>query len=293
MPTINAEPSRSVVLRSGALGDSILTLPLIRQLSDLGPVTVLTRDAYFPILRGMLPSLELLSIDSAMAATLFHSPDKFWESVFDGASVYSFLNDQKGNLQENLRQLGMGTYHQLPSRTKKTPHIVEQMFSLAGLALPTDLLKTSQLTHLRIDVGTHFWIHPGSGSTSKNTPLERLRQAYESDSCKLPILASFGEADHDLLNDFKKTFADLDYTLVMPATIADLLAKLAEKAAIFLGNDSGPTHLSAALGIPTIVSYCSTDPAIWKPLGLDVTIKRNVRDNPEGRTDLGHFSPRI
>ena len=293
MPTINAEPSRSVVLRSGALGDSILTLPLIRQLSDLGPVTVLTRDAYFPILRGMLPNLDLRSIDSAMAATLFHSPEKSWGSVFDGASVYSFLNDQKGNLKKNLRQLGVETYHQLPSRTRRTPHIVEQMFSLAGLALPTDLLETSPLAHLRIGIGTHYWIHPGSGSTSKNTPLEQLRQAYESNSCKLPIIASFGEADSDLLNDFKKTFANLDCTLIMPATIADLLAKLAEKAAIFLGNDSGPTHLSAALGIPTIVSYCSTDPAIWKPLGLDVKIERNIRDNPEERTDLGHSSPSI
>jgi ADP-heptose:LPS heptosyltransferase len=261
-------------LRGGALGDSILTLPLISRLSGLGPVTVLTRDAYFPILRGMLPSLDLLSIDSAMAATLFHSPDKSWQSVFDGASVYSFLNDQKGNLKKNLRDLGVETYHQLPSRTKQTPHIVEQMFNLAGLALPTDFLETSPLAHLRIGIGTHFWIHPGSGSTSKNTPLEQLRQAYESHSCKLPIIASFGEADSDLLNDFKKTFANLDCTLIMPETIADLLAKLAEKAAIFLGNDSGPTHLSAALGIPTIVSYCSTDPAIWKPLGLDVKIEQ-------------------
>jgi heptosyltransferase-3 len=274
MRTINTEPSRSVVLRSGALGDCILTLPLIRQLSGLGPVTVLTRDAYFPILRGMLPSLDLLSIDSSMAATLFHSPDNFWKSVFDGALVYSFLNDAKGNLQANLRKLGIGTYHQLPSRTRQTPHIVEQMFSLAGLTLPINLLETAQLSHLRKDSGTHFWIHPGSGSNSKNTPLERLRQAYESGSCKLPILASFGEADHNLLNDFKKIFSNLDYTLIMPATIADLLAKLAEKATIFLGNDSGPTHLAAALGIPTIVSYCSTDPTIWKPLGLDVTIKR-------------------
>jgi heptosyltransferase III len=293
MPTINTEPSRSIVLRSGALGDSILTLPLIRQLSDLGPVTVLTRDAYFPILRGMLPSLDLRSIDSAMATTLFHSPDKSWQSVFDEASVYSFLNDQKGNLKKNLRHLGVKTYHQLPSRTKQTPHIVEQMFSLAGLALPTDFLETSPLAHLRIGIGTHFWIHPGSGSTSKNTPLEQLRQAYESNSCKIPIIASFGEADSDLLNDFKKTFANLDCTLIMPATIADLLAKLAEKAAIFLGNDSGPTHLSAALGIPTIVSYCSTDPVIWKPLGLDVKIERNIRDNPEERTGLGHSSPSI
>ena len=272
----NAESVKSVVLSSGALGDSVLTLPLIRQLSVLGPVTVLTRDGYFPILRGMLPKLNLLSIDSAKAATLFNTPDKCWEPIFKGASVYSFLKDEKGNLQENLRQLGMKTYRQLASRTKRRPHIVEQMFYDAGLVSPLNLLQTSQLSHLRSGAGTHFWIHPGSGSPSKNTKLERLREIYESDYRKLPILASFGEADHRLIDDFMKIFSNLKYDLIMPENTADLLSKIAAKAAVFLGNDSGPAHLSAALGIPTIVSYCCTDPAIWKPAGQDVIIKCQI-----------------
>ncbi|MGH2669848.1 MAG: glycosyltransferase family 9 protein, partial [bacterium] len=49
------------------------------------------------------------------------------------------------------------------------------------------------------------------------------------------------------------------------------LAALLEAARVFVGNDSGPSHLAAALGCPTLVLFGPTDPAVWAPVGDRVT----------------------
>ena len=45
-------------------------------------------------------------------------------------------------------------------------------------------------------------------------------------------------------------------------------------ASAFVGNDSGPGHLAAFLGLPTVSLFGPTDPARWKPLGPRVTVLR-------------------
>jgi ADP-heptose:LPS heptosyltransferase len=40
---------------------------------------------------------------------------------------------------------------------------------------------------------------------------------------------------------------------------------LLSKAAVFIGNDSGPAHVAAAFGVPSIVLFSTSNPAIWGP----------------------------
>src|SRR5207302_7263558 len=49
----------------------------------------------------------------------------------------------------------------------------------------------------------------------------------------------------------------------------DLACWLA-RARVYIGNDSGISHLAAAVGTPTIVLFGPTDPAVWAPLGSRV-----------------------
>jgi ADP-heptose:LPS heptosyltransferase len=46
------------------------------------------------------------------------------------------------------------------------------------------------------------------------------------------------------------------------------------KASVYIGNDSGITHLSALLGVPTVSIFGPTDPEIWRPLGRRVKVVR-------------------
>jgi len=48
------------------------------------------------------------------------------------------------------------------------------------------------------------------------------------------------------------------------------LAALLSQCCFYVGNDSGVSHLAAALGVPTATIFGPTDPAIWKPLGRHV-----------------------
>jgi ADP-heptose:LPS heptosyltransferase len=61
-------------------------------------------------------------------------------------------------------------------------------------------------------------------------------------------------------------------------TLADLtlgqLAGLIGSADAYLGNDSGPTHLAAAIGVATVALFGPTDPDVWGPRGERVTILR-------------------
>jgi ADP-heptose:LPS heptosyltransferase len=59
-----------------------------------------------------------------------------------------------------------------------------------------------------------------------------------------------------------------------------LAAALAE-AGLFLGNDSGVSHLAAAVGTPTVALFGPTDPTVWSPIGPRVTVVRS----PDGTMD--------
>src|SRR5262249_20309027 len=57
------------------------------------------------------------------------------------------------------------------------------------------------------------------------------------------------------------------------------LGALLARAGVYVGNDSGASHLAAAWGARTVALFGPTDPAIWSPVGASVTIVRS----PTGR----------
>jgi len=52
------------------------------------------------------------------------------------------------------------------------------------------------------------------------------------------------------------------------------LAAVLERCALFLGNDSGVTHLAAAVGTPVVAMFGSASPPIWEPRGEQVRVVR-------------------
>lgn len=98
-------------------------------------------------------------------------------------------------------------------------------------------------------------IHPSSGSKKKNLPPGLFLRISE----RLPeALFVAGEADYWLSNFVKPYYFNHDIIET---------AYLLKRARLFIGADSGLTHLSAYLGIPTVVIYGPTDPIIWRPIG--------------------------
>lgn len=266
---------RSVIVRGGALGDCVLTLPLAHELLKLGPVSMLTREAYFPILESLSGRLSLHALDSAGTATLFSTdPSPEWRDVFQDATIYDYMPGDDGIFHANLIRLGASKRIAIPSRPNRPPHAAIQALAEAGIPDSSDLHRISLLRHKRGKAGKAAWIHPGSGSPTKNTPVGRLREIYQQLPGTPSIVASFGEADLALIPAFKEAFEGTDFEIRQPTSIGQLLEQLSREAATFLGNDSGPGHLASALGIPTTIVFHDTDPAIWMPLGSDVQALR-------------------
>ncbi|MFN4318946.1 MAG: glycosyltransferase family 9 protein [Aquificaceae bacterium] len=102
-------------------------------------------------------------------------------------------------------------------------------------------------------------LHPSSGSPKKNPPLElffRIEAFLKRQGIKTVYL--IGEADQWLKGYVKKYFESLS-----PLEIAKAL----KGARLFIGNDSGISHLASYCGIPTFVFYGPTDPIVWRPIG--------------------------
>jgi len=99
-------------------------------------------------------------------------------------------------------------------------------------------------------------IHPFSGSPSKNWALERFRELAE----RLRFPVRWCAAPEEDLADAVR-FTDL-YEL----------ACWLQTARLYVGNDSGITHLAAAVGVPVVAIFGPSDPSVWAPRGDRVSI---------------------
>ena len=66
---------------------------------------------------------------------------------------------------------------------------------------------------------------------------------------------------------------------VQPESINDFKNQLNRGVSCFWGNDSGPSHLAANMGIPTNVCYRVTNSVIWKPTGPKVYVHEFSEDS--------------
>jgi hypothetical protein len=120
-------------------------------------------------------------------------------------------------------------------------------------------------------------VHPGSGGPAKRWPLENFLAAVGLLRERIDPFCLFlsGPAEDDAFKDRLDRFVRGRSDAVHYAG-ADLIAvaALLAGADLYLGNDSGVTHLAAAVGCPVVALFGPTDPAVWGPVGSAVTILR-------------------
>jgi Glycosyltransferase family 9 (heptosyltransferase) len=111
-----------------------------------------------------------------------------------------------------------------------------------------------------------FALHPGSGSPKKNWPAERFLTLVDRVRPPEPWLAVSGPADVDVVEPFRRRTGCLLVEGLPVRTLGALLGA----AAVYVGNDSGVTHLAAAWHTPTVALYGPTDARVWSPEGSRV-----------------------
>ena len=120
--------------------------------------------------------------------------------------------------------------------------------------------------------GPFLCLHPGSGSKQKNWSKENFLEVARSvfQDRHLPSVVLIGPAERNQSAFWTKAAAP--FITVLEGLPLLKTARILRKAAVFVGNDSGITHLAAALGVPVAALFGPTDPNRWAPRGRDVQI---------------------
>ena len=258
---------RHFIVRTGALGDFILTLPLLKVLSEEAPVTLVCRRDYLALLPELAYPIEWISPDDCWSLYA-HKVESALALRLQGKLFHTFCYRDVAFERRVLSAGAVSVIFHDP-RPTEPPSAARRMFLEAGLEPPMDLEVTPVMPRRCPPVQGNLWIHAGSGSPSKNLSpdywVQRVKARFPAK--QPPVIVSFGECDLGLRTDFRKAFTDISYREATDMSLVQLRLHLEQEAAEFWGADTGVTHLAAALGIPVTAVFVSTLPDIWRPCG--------------------------
>ena len=266
----------NLVFHQAALGDFCLILPLLRGLA--GPVTVVAPWSRGRLAAALVPGVEAMDIEM-FEFTRLHAaggPRALSPAVrelFEAAdSLVSFISDGRDTWAANVRRLVPGgKLVCLPTRPPEgwAGHVADR--HRAELAAHEVTLAEVPLPITRNDHGPVV-VHPGSGGVSKCWPVDRYEAVLDAlDAAGRPVRVIYGEAEAERWPAQRLARWRDRYGATGCATLEALLEQLLPAAA-YLGNDAGPTHLAAQLGLPTLALFGPTDPRVWAPRGPAVTV---------------------
>ncbi len=275
---------RCLVIHPGAVGDVLLALPALVHLGHLGFERVL---AASPRIGGLLADSGLVEATAGFDDLGLHRlfTAEADRSVLRALEAYEAVVSWFGAgdpvFRRHLGGLGRSvvvarTAPPPASRRHVSRHLLETLAPLGPVpvGLPLVRLMASEEARAWASVwlgerglrpGEAVVLHPGAGSPAKAWPgfpglARRLRTAGR------PILVTAGPADAAHLARLV-TDAGVAEARIARGLPLDRLAALLGKARAFVGNDSGPSHLAAAVGCPTLALFGPTDPAVWSPMG--------------------------
>jgi ADP-heptose:LPS heptosyltransferase len=271
---------RILILRGGALGDFLLTMPALRLLRERWPGCHLcvignATAASLALAGGEID--EAHSQHEARWAALYGSdalPAELgvWLTSFD--LVLCFWPDPERELATRFPLHPSQRFVQAGARPTSTPaarHFCEALAPL-GIPLPPDF--SHRLAAFRSDAATTargpVALHPGSSSSSRNWPAAHWRALCErliSEGHRLLLIT--GEAD----TAQREALAGLECERAEGLPLPELATRLSG-CSFYLGHDTGVSHLAAALGLPALILFGPSDPAIWAPQGAGIQVFR-------------------
>lgn len=288
--------NRILVIRGGAIGDFVLTLPAIKLLRDRFPqahIEILGSRDIVALAEKRFYADAVRSLESGLLAGFFAKGSELPSAPADYFAgfdlILSYLFDPGKIFEDNVRKAGAANFLTGPSRLDNREHAALQLarpLATLGLSLsdsaaqlfPSDADREA-VRHLRRGDGKQLVaLHPGSGSETKNWPVENwieLGDDLLSKGLQLSILA--GEADGHRIDQFKAKWSEQSVQFVENLPLPQVAALL--EGGLFVGHDSGISHLAAAAGARCVLLFGWTDPAIWAPANAKVTVIRA----PEGK----------
>jgi heptosyltransferase-2 len=284
---VTAPRPKILVIRGGAIGDFVLTLPAIAALRLRFPQAHLELLGYPHIAQlalagGLVDRVQ--AIEARGLAAFFARDGELAEDLRDYFSefdlIVSYLYDPDEIFQTNVARCGGGQFIAGPHRPDESGPIhatqvflqpLERLAIFDADAVPRLAIGTQPA------ISNQVAIHPGSGSERKNWPEARWADllAHLANATQHRLLLIGGEAEGERLRHLAAALPPSRREVLQSRPLTELAARL-QSCAAFVGHDSGITHLAAALGLPTLVLWAETPERIWRPQGRRVTVLREA-----------------
>jgi ADP-heptose:LPS heptosyltransferase len=283
---------RLLLIRPGALGDTLLTFPVIealRSYSDNPHVTLVGNKAVLPLAHAFGLAEEVFDYEDPLWSGLFATSPldgigrtRSLRSVLSGIDrTVAWLSDPDNIVYQNLQAAGIPQVTVVPGRpfAQERIHVVDYLARSVGVSTnphPRYGNCSSMADDNVPGQERAFALHPGSGGARKCWPPERfaavIRRLWQ---WGWPVLLLVGPADHERLETLLKLLPAPPQPallkLLVDVPLLDLVPVLCQCRG-YLGNDAGMTHLAALLGLPTLALFGPTDPLVWQPRGRAVSI---------------------
>jgi len=276
----------NLFVHQAALGDFVLTFPLLRALDRLGERTmVVTHWSLAQLAAEQFDHVEPVDANLREFTRLFDhggpaAVSPFFREAFEAAErVISFVSRGDDDWAENMRRLAPQAAHAYVF--PRPPHdwtesvVAWHRRQLEQQAMPLDY-DPSHNPSTRAKPGPRrdgpILVHPGSGGEEKCWPVHRfleLTDSLKADGLDVEIV--LGETERERMDQPALDRLRDDYGARDDLSLLELRDRV-RRAKLYVGNDSGPTHLAAQLGAPTVAIFGPTVPAVWGPVGPAVEI---------------------
>lgn len=252
-----------LLIRRGGLGDTVLTVPLLRALRRARPGAALH-------LAGTQESCELMREFGLVDAAL--SAEDLWlwqpQRARDLLARYDLIIGDEVEVSDRPLYV---------TRVDAGVPFGLQLARQAGLEprWPEDAL----LLPARSTAAGARALAPGSGGARKCWPRGRwmaLCRELQAAGHGVEVVVGPVEVERD---DPRRWPWPSGVSFVLEATPCALARRLRDVGRLY-GNDSGVTHLAAALGVATTAVFVATDPGVWAPVGSHVSVVGDGRGAP-------------
>jgi heptosyltransferase III len=294
---------RILVIRGGAIGDFILTLPALKALREAyldAHIEILGYKHIAALAENRFYAQAVRSIEYGPLSSFFARNSELpaelvgYFASFD--LIISFLYDPDRIFEGNLRRCGVENLLCGPAKIAENGgHAARQLarpIEELGIRV-ADLTEEIFLSERDRQFAHEFLrnlsrpivaIHPGSGSKEKNWPLEKWIELVSSKSglsrangVRVSLVVVSGEADKAQVAQLEHAWKDRDVRFAKDLPLPHLAAVL--EHTIFVGHDSGISHLAAAAGANCIFLFGPTDPSVWAPRNENVQALRAQSGN--------------
>lgn len=264
-----------------ALGDTVLLIPLIQSLRMRWPdcrITLVTRPAFGELLQHLGHIHAWYSADAAEHTAWFGTFDAAWHRLPPAWAecdlLISAVSNGDDSWSDHARAAMVGRADRLHFFEPRPPadfngHVTQWH----RLALRKLELQAPVLPMLSGNENGPILIHPGSGGAAKCWPIDRfmhLADRLSEQNRRVEFI--MGEVELERWPRETVEIIRSRFTCHIQPSLIELAQRIRQSRA-WIGNDSGPTHLAASMGVPGIALFGPSHDKQWRPVGHFLVIR--------------------